>query len=392
MGGKLRSGRVVLTGNKAAAYGFALAELDVFGGYPITPSTEITEEMAAFASKGVIAATYRNTDSELASMALGVGVATAGGRYGTATSSQGLALMFELLHWATTARLPLVIANTNRSLGAPWSIHPDQTDSLLFRDLFMPQIYCASVQEALDMILWAYRLSEDQSVSLPVLMNLDGFMLSHTAEAVDVPTPEQVREFLPARRGRKDSVLPDRDGTAPINLQCPYDWKDHSARKRALVEAVRSSLGLIPKIAADWQRVFGGNYGNGFLDVRGAGNAKVAVITSGAIVGTLEEAFAGEPVKVIGLRFFRPFPVAAIQSAFLGVEKVMVVDRSILPKGCGALAEEFFMRPHEFPQPIYGFVGGFGGQNLSEGLFREALKKVNEAECPWNETRWLEDM
>ena len=142
MNGKLACGKTILTGNKAAAYGFALAELDVFGGYPITPSTEITEEMALLTSRGVISTTYRNTDSELASMALGIGVATAGGRYGTTTSSQGLALMFELLHWATTAELPLVIVNTNRSLGAPWSIHPDQTDSLLFRDLFMPQIYC----------------------------------------------------------------------------------------------------------------------------------------------------------------------------------------------------------------------------------------------------------
>ena len=152
-------------------------------------------------------------------MALGIGVATAGGRYGTATSSQGLALMFELLHWATTAQLPLVIVNANRSLGAPWSIHPDQTDSLLFRDLFMPQIYCASVQEVLDMVLWAYRIAEDPQVHLPVLVCLDGFMLSHTAETVIIPAQESVRKFLPEKRLCKNSMLPEFDNEKIVNLQ-----------------------------------------------------------------------------------------------------------------------------------------------------------------------------
>ncbi|MBI2639652.1 MAG: hypothetical protein HYW90_02050 [Candidatus Sungbacteria bacterium] len=393
MDGKLRSGRMVLTGNRAAAHGFALAELDVFGGYPITPSTEITEEMAAFASRGVISTTYRNMDSELASMALGIGVATAGGRYGTATSSQGLALMFELLHWATTARLPLVIANTNRSLGAPWSIHPDQTDSLLLRDFFMPQIYCASVQEALDMILWAYRLSEDQSVSLPVLVNLDGFMLSHTAEAVGVPTSEQVREFLPPRHGRKDSVLPGEDGSAAMNLQCPYDWEEHSARKRSLVGAMRSAQSLIPKIANDWQRVSGRCYGNGFFRVNGGVNADVAVISAGAVTGTVEEAFGSrEDVKVIGLRFFRPFPAEELRAAIGNVSKVVVIDRSILPNGNGVIADELRLSGGACRYngaDIHSFVGGFGGQDLSERGFIDMLDAVRKEIGPLKKTYWL---
>ncbi|MFY9461881.1 MAG: hypothetical protein WAP51_01620 [Candidatus Sungiibacteriota bacterium] len=391
MSGKLKSGPMVLTGNKAAAYGFALAGLDVFGGYPITPSTEITEEMAALASRGLISTTYRNTDSELASMALGIGVSTAGGRYGTATSSQGLALMFELLHWATTAQLPLVIANTSRSLGAPWSIHPDQTDSLLLRDLFMLQIYSASVQEALDMVLWAYRLSEDPQVSLPVLVCLDGFMLSHTAEAVTIPSPELVREFLPEKRLRKDSVLPRSGDKEILNLQCPYDWKEHSLRKQALVAAMLAAHARIPEIALDWLRIFGGDYGDGFLRVSGDMNAETAVISMGAIVGTIEEALAGEPVKVIGLRFFRPFPTEALRNALRGVKKIVVFDRSILPKGSGVIADELSLRSREFSQPTFGFVGGFGGQNLSEDDFRAMVKKVENLDSADGETYWMGD-
>lgn len=392
MDGKLRSGRMVLTGNKAAAYGFALAELDVFGGYPITPSTEITEEMAAFASRGMIATTYRNTDSELASMALGIGVATAGGRYGTATSSQGLALMFELLHWATTARLPLVIANTNRSLGAPWSIYPDQTDSLLFRDLFMPQIYCSSVQEVLDMILWAYRLSEDPAVSLPVLVNFDGFMLSHTAEPVDVPTKEDARVFLPPRQSREEFVLPGGEGRMAVNLQCPYDWKEHSLRKHSLVEAMRSARVLATKIAADWRRVSGRDYGNGLLDIRGAADAKVVLVTAGAIVGTVEEAVREQGVKVIGLRFFRPFPADELRTAIGNASKIIVIDRSILPNGNGVIAEELRLFGGSCGYggaDIHSFVGGFGGQNLSEGNLLDVLSAVLKEIGPFKKTYWL---
>lgn len=395
MNNVLASGKMVLTGNKAAAYGFALAELDVFGGYPITPSTEITEEMALLASRGIISTSYRNTDSELASVALGIGVATAGGRYGTATSSQGLALMFELLHWATTAQMPLVIANTNRSLGAPWSIHPDQTDSLIFRDLFMPQIYCASVQEVLDMVLWAYRIAEDQRISLPVLVCFDGFMLSHTAEAVMVPTIELAREFLPKRHSRKNFVLPNRGNKEIINLQCPYDSREHSLRKQMLVSAMQSAHDIIPEVAADWHHIFGGeDYGDGFLRVSGDKNAKIAVISMGAIVGTMEEAFAKEAVKVIGLRFFRPFPAEALRTAIGNVSKIIVIDRSVLPNEHGVIAEELRLAGGSCGYngaDIHGFVGGFGGQNLSEEIFLNVISAVQDEIGPFKKTNWLGD-
>lgn len=391
----LETGKMVLTGNKAAAYGFALAGLDVFGGYPITPSTEITEEMAKLASEGKINTTYVNTDSELASAALGIGVSTHGGRYGTATSSQGLALMMgELGNWLYTSELPVVIANVNRSLGSPWSIHPDHTDSLLFRDFFMPQIYCATVQECLDMILWAYRLSEDPEVSLPVLVCLDGFMLSHTAETVTVPNKELIAKFLPPRFSRKNYTLPSL-GSKTVSLGSPQDWQVQLARKKQLVRAMESAKLKIPEIAADWKEIFGQNYGNGFLRVSGYAHARTVIISMGAIMGTVEKAVKSLPkedVKVVSIRCFRPFPNEELRNAIGNASKVIVVDRDILPNGQGAIAEELRLNSGACGYngaDIHSFVGGFGGQNLSEKDFLNIITSVENERGPFKKTYWL---
>src|SRR3989344_3779530 len=302
--------------------------------------------------------------------------------------------MFELLHWATTGQLPLVIANVNRSLGAPWSIHPDHTDSLLFRDLFMPQIYCASAQEALDMVLWAYRLSEDPRVSLPVLVCFDGFMISHTAEVVTVPEQKSVREFLPKKILREEFALPEFDDKKIVNLQCPCDWKKNARRKKSLVSAMRSAHDVIPEIAKDWRRVFGRDYGSGFLKVSGDAAANVAVISMGAVLGTIEEAFAGKAVKTIGLRFFRPFPAEELRTAIGNVSKIMVIDRSILPNGHGVIADELRLAGGAYRYngaDIHSFVGGFGGQNFSEEGFLNMLSAVLSEIGPFQKTYWMGD-
>ena len=387
-GVQILTGNQVLTGNQAAALGFALAEPDVFGGYPITPSTEVTEEVAAMAARGDISTIYRNTDSELASMALGIGVSTAGGRYGTATSSQGLSLMCELLHWATTAQLPLVIANTNRSLGAPWSIHPDQTDSLLFRDMFMPQLYCRTVQEVLDMILWGYRLAEDLRVSLPVLVCFDGFMLSHTSEAVQVPTLEQVRKFLPKRAPKQDFTLEYRD--KPMSLNSPVAWSEQMNRKRQLVAAMKAAGLVIKEIARDFKNIMGRNYGEGCLSLGGRLDSLVAFVSMGAICGTIHEA-VGDRAKIISIRSFRPFPASELRNAIGHVSKIIVIDRSILPNGEGVIAEELRSNAGSCGYEgadIMSFVGGFGGENMSEQDFRKILAWVDQEPGPYKKTYW----
>ena len=396
MNGRLPFGPMVLTGNEAAALAFGLANPDAFGGYPITPSTEVTEEIAELALKHIIDTTYRNLDSELASIAFGIGVSTARGRYGTATSSQGLALMCELLHWASTARLPIFIANVNRSLGSPWSIHPDQSDSLLFRDMFLLQFYCKNVQEVLDMVLWAYRIAEGPGVSLPALVCFDGFMLSHTAENIIIPSKEKVLEFLPKRTPSENFNLPQYRADEPRNISCPTDWMKHQARKRSLVDAMQTAEGNIRHLVRrEWTQIFGGamqyEVNDGFFSEAGNSQSDTAVISMGAIAGTIEEATRGEDIGLISLRVFRPFPAKALHAKLVHCKKIVVFDRSILPSGEGIIANELRSRTALFPQQIYGFVGGFGGQNLSEKDFLHEIRTAMNSDHPEANTYWIGD-
>src|SRR5574341_475940 len=187
--------KLVLEGNHAASYGALLSRIEVIAAYPITPQTQIVEKLAEFCAEGRLRARFMEVESEHSAMAACIGASQAGVRAFTATSSQGLALMHELLHWAGSGRLPIVLVNVNRALGPPWNIWADQTDSLSQRDTGWMQIYCCSNQEVLDSVLLAYKVSEQ--VALPTMLCLDAFLLSHTSEPVAVPEQAVVDAFLP---------------------------------------------------------------------------------------------------------------------------------------------------------------------------------------------------
>ena len=185
----------VMTGNDAAAYGARLSRPEIVCAYPITPQSQIPEKLAAFHSRGELKGRFVNVESEMAALGYVTGAAIAGVRVFTATSSQGLAWMHEGLHWAAGARLPIVLVNVNRPLGAPWNLTCDQTDSLSQRDTGWLQFYCESNQEILDTVIQAYRISE--TLSLPSMVCLDGVYLSYLSETVDIPDQEMVDQYLP---------------------------------------------------------------------------------------------------------------------------------------------------------------------------------------------------
>jgi pyruvate/2-oxoacid:ferredoxin oxidoreductase alpha subunit len=188
----------VTTGNHAVSHGVRLARAEVISAYPITPQTQVVELLSQFCEEGLLKARFIKVESEHSAMAALVGAASTGARTFTATSAQGLALMHEMLHWAAGARLPIVMANVNRAMGAPWSVWTDQNDSLSQRDTGWLQIYCESNQEVLDTVLQSFKLAE--TVRLPVMLILDAFVLSHTAEPVEIPDPEDADRFLPPYR------------------------------------------------------------------------------------------------------------------------------------------------------------------------------------------------
>src|SRR4030043_906359 len=191
-GGEMKK---VLTGNQAVAYGAILSRVDVISAYPITPQTTIVEELSELIASGRLRTKFLKVESEHSAMAALIGASTGGVRCFTATSSQGLAYMHEMLHWASGARLPIVMVNVNRALGPPWNIWSDQSDSLSQRDTGWIQLYCENNQEVLDTIVQAFRIAEWGK--LPVMVVLDAFVLSHTSEAVEIPTREEVDQYLP---------------------------------------------------------------------------------------------------------------------------------------------------------------------------------------------------
>lgn len=185
----------IMLGNEAVSEAVRLSRVEVIAAYPITPQTTIVERLSEYCTKGMLEATFLPVESEHSAMTACIGASYTGARVFTATSSQGLAYMHEMLHWAAGARAPIVMVNVNRALAPPWSLNADQNDSLSQRDTGWLQFYCSSVQEILDTTIQAFKISE--KLLLPTMICFDGFVLSHTAEIVDVPEIEQIDTFLP---------------------------------------------------------------------------------------------------------------------------------------------------------------------------------------------------
>ncbi|MGE5851453.1 MAG: pyruvate ferredoxin oxidoreductase, partial [Candidatus Methylomirabilota bacterium] len=267
----------IISGNDAVAIAVGLAKPAVIAAYPITPQTSIAERLAEACGSGDIPARFIMVESEHSAMATCIGAAAAGSRTFTATSSQGLALMHELLHWAAGARLPIVMANVNRALAAPWVLWPDQQDSLAQRDTGWIQLYCESNQEVLDTILQAYRIAE--TVLLPVMVCLEGFYLSHTYEAVSVPTHDEVTSFLPSYRPKLKLDPADPHtfyGGTGMDVYMEFRYK--------LQQAMELAKLVIPEVGQDFGRMFGRR--SGLVETYRTDEAETIVFAAGTVCST----------------------------------------------------------------------------------------------------------
>ena len=281
MKGALKGGKQVLMGNHAVAVGAALSRAQVVAAYPITPQTQVVELLAEMHAEGSFTGRFMRVESEHSAMAALIGASTAGARTFTASSSQGLAYMHEMLHWAAGARLPIVMANVNRALGAPWILWTDQTDSLSQRDTGWMQVYCASTQEVLDSVIMSYKVSE--RLMVPTMVVLDGFILSHTYEPIEVPEQEAVDRFLPALKAR-DPLMTSRPRTYG-SLPTP---KDFFRLRRRLAADMDSALGVIEEVGAEFGKAFGRSYG--LFEAYRCEDAEAVLVTSGSAAQTALEA------------------------------------------------------------------------------------------------------
>jgi pyruvate/2-oxoacid:ferredoxin oxidoreductase alpha subunit len=377
----------VITGNQAVAYGVILSRVDVISAYPITPQTTIVEELSELIASGRLKTKFLKVESEHSAMAALIGASTGGVRTFTATSSQGLAYMHEMLHWASGARLPIVLVNVNRALGAPWNIWGDQSDSVSQRDTGWIQLYCENNQEVLDTILQAYLIAE--TVRLPVMVVLDAFVLSHTAEAVEIPSIEEV-----------DSILPPFCPDYPIDTQEPRSYSvittpDYFLEFRYKVQ---KAMEQVPEVAKKVDDEFKTRFGRGYgaIERYGKEGAEVLLMTSGTVTSTSRTVIKklmekGLGVAGIKIKRFRPFPSEEICETIQGAKKIAVIDRNLSAGVGGVFAQELrasLYSREERPQ-VFGFVSGLGGRDITPELIEEAIQYTLDHDRPEEEILWL---
>jgi pyruvate ferredoxin oxidoreductase alpha subunit len=344
------------------------------------------EKLSELCATGELKAKFLMVESEHSAMASCIGASAVGARAFTATSSQGLALMHELLHWASGARLPIVMANVNRTLAPPWNIWCDQTDSLSQRDTGWLQFYCESSQEAIDTVIQAYKISE--RVSLPSMVVLDAFYLSHTFEPVDIPDRERVDRFLPPYEPKYK--LDPKDPKSIGSLTPPDLFTEIKYQMQQAMEEAKS---VILQVDDEYLKVFGRRYG--LVEAYRCEDAELVLITSGTASSTSREVIdryrdEGKAIGMLKIRTFRPFPSEEIRRVLKGIPKVAVIDRNISYGMGGIFAEELrsaFCNEEVRPK-VFSYIAGLGGRDITQETISDVIEYTLEQDRPEEEIFW----
>jgi pyruvate/2-oxoacid:ferredoxin oxidoreductase alpha subunit len=378
--------KTVIEGSHAVSYGVMLSRVQVICAYPITPQTHVAERLSELCANGELQARFIKVESEHSSMAVCIGASAVGARVFTATSSQGLALMHELLHWASGARLPIVMANVNRALGAPWNIWCDQTDSLSQRDTGWLQFYCESSQEVVDTVIQAYKISE--KISLPSMVILDAFYLSHTFEPVDIPDRERVDRFLP--RYEPKFKLDPKDPRSFSSLTSPDVFPEMKYQMQQSMEKAKS---VIPEVEEEYKKIFGRSYG--LVEAYRCEDAELILVTSGTVTSTSREVVdqyrdEGKAIGLLKIKTFRPFPSEEVRKELKGIPKVAVIDRNISYGVGGIFAEELkSVLCNEEDRPIvFSYVAGLGGRDITQETISNVIEYTLEQDRPKEDILW----
>ena len=377
----------IMVGNHAVSWGVMLARAEVIPAYPITPQTTIVEELTVLCADGRLKAKFIPVESEHSAMACCVGASAAGVRTFTATSGQGLALMHEMLHWASGARLPIVMANVNRALGSPWNIWGEQTDSLSQRDTGWLQLYCESNQEVLDTTIQAFKIAEE--IHLPVMLNLDAFFLSHTAEPVEIPEQKRVDDFLP--RYQPEFRL---DPKKPYSFGCLTPPEYFMEFRYKIQQSMLQGKEVSRRVDEEFGQSFGRKYG--LIEAYRCDGADLILVTSGAIASTARVVVdalrqKGRKVGMVKVRLFRPFPQEELYAVLRDVEKVAVVDRNVSFGVGGIFAHELnaaFGNEKTRP-PIFSYIAGLGGRDVTPQVLNDVVYQTYKHSQPEKQSVWV---
>jgi len=371
---------MTIKGNMATAMGAKLCRPNVIPAYPITPSTLFPEKMSEFVADGELDASMINVESEHSAMSACIGAAATGARVCTASASQGVALMHEMLFIASGMRLPMVMAVGNRALSAPINIWCDHQDTVASKDSGWLQFYAENNQEGLDLMINAFRIGEDKRVLLPVMVGIDAFVLTHTIEGVDVPAQEDVDDFLPPYEPPHGKLDPKEPATFG-SFGTPEYYQEF---KQAQVEAIEGSRDVIDEVFDEYEEKFGREYNKAtpyYCD-----DAEIVLITMGSMTGTAREAVKklrkeGKKVGLIKLTVFRPFPSPELKEILSGVKGVAVIDRNISPGAYGAMYSDLAAAyTNEKEKPILkNFITGLGGREIFVKNFEEMYEMTKKA-------------
>jgi len=372
----------VMTANKAVAEAVRLAKPQVIPVYPITPQTTISEYLAQYVADEKIDAKYVKVESEHSAISAAVGASGAGVRVFTATSSQGLMLMHEILFAAAGMRTPFVLADANRAISAPLNIWNDQQDSIAQRDAGWLQIYVENAQEALDTTLMAYKVSENPNVLLPSMVCLDGFILTHTVEPVEIPDESQVDAFLPPYKPEHSFIDPKE----PMSIGNFADPDYYMEARHDMEVAMTNSIDVIQKTCDEFAEIFGRKYG--LVEGYKTDDAEIIFVAMGSLCSTIRVIVdqlraQGEKVGLLKIRAYRPFPVDAINEVVKNCEKLAVIDKNFSFGIGGALYADMKVK---IDKETYGFIVGLGGRDITPDTILEAYEKTKE---PENEVTWI---
>lgn len=365
-----------IEGSMGVALGVSLCRPEVICAYPISPQTHIVENLGTLTRQGKIEhCEYINVESEFAAMSTAIGASVAGARAYTATASQGLLYMTEAIYNAAGLGLPIVMTVANRAIGAPINIWNDHSDSLSQRDSGWIQLYVESNQEAVDMHIQAFRIAEE--LSLPVMVCMDGFVLTHAVERMDIPDQEKVDEFLPPYSPRQ--VL---DPDAPVTIGAMVG-SEAFTEVRYLAHAKHiEGLSVIEKVGEEFKNIFGRDSG-GLVSCYRCEDADIRILAMGAAVGTIKDTVdelreAGIKVGVVSLKCYRPFPVKAVREALAGAKTVLVVDRALGAGSGGVVMMDVVCAVRDMALDVRSVIAGLGGRAITKASVAKIVRAAAE--------------
>ena len=363
-----------MDGSHAVAEAVAMCRPEVIACYPITPQTHIVEHLGSLVKSGKLEpCEYLNVESEFGAMSACIGASAAGARTYTATASQGLLYMMEAVYNASGLGLPIVMTLGNRAIGAPINIWNDHSDAMAARDTGWIQLFVETNQQAVDVHIQAFKLAE--TLSIPVMVNMDGFILTHAYERIDMPEPEQVDRFLPPFQPRQ--VL---DPASPVSIGAMVGPEAFTEVLCLEHHKQTEALELIPEQAAEFAGIFGRDSG-GLIKTFDTEDAETIIVTLGSVVGTIKDVLAemraeGESIGVVTVRSLRPFPKQQLAEVLNDAKRIVVFEKALAVGMGGVMALHVRYAIGSFDRPMHSVIGGLGGRAITRPSLRAVFQRA----------------